>query len=65
MIKRDCYFHSEWHDMGAIIENCKYSKDLEDDKAWSLKDADCDNCPYYITKTKTDEIIRDYIKNER
>ena len=49
--KRDCYFFSEEHDMGARIQTCLYSDVV-------FGKCECPGCTNFLSKTEADKIVR-------
>lgn len=47
--KEDCYYHSEFHDMGATIHCCSLNK--------GIGNCPCENCLQYLSKEAARSII--------
>ena len=54
MKKRDCYFYSEYADMGAHIPCCDNHK--------GLGNCPCEECTDFLSKNDADKAVREYVK---
>ena len=65
---KECYFKSQWRDMGAVIPCCNFNPTTDDPKFWMISDKSCLNCPNYFPKNEapnfTDKIIRMIIDDD-
>ena len=56
MKKRDCYFYSEYADMGAHIPCCGNNE--------GLGNCPCEECTDFLSKNDADKVVREYVKNK-
>lgn len=63
LIRRDCFFFHEEHDMGARIEICGYSdKSYESCLAEGLN---CKDCPIYISMAEVRGLVLEKLRERR
>ena len=63
LIRRDCFFFHEEHDMGARIELCVYSnKSYESSLS---EDFNCRDCPIYISMAEVRGLVLEKLRERR